>query len=243
MVKQQLFPIRTATSSVSMNLLLNSKNFRVSLITFGATTLYLAFGFFKTLWPYQNWFQPVSMAYTLSLYLLFPALIIIFGSYSLIAWIISKKKNKNLKPAVVIGPTISLTILLLYLCSPFMPQFLPNGSHLQLFNSELWIADDSIIVNDGITNRQKMLGDVVENVLPGKSRNEIIRLLGLSSDDSNQPTLLFYLGPARGDSSGIEVEQLRVYLDHSGNFEKYDFIWGSEAPISRSFTNIFTPFG
>jgi hypothetical protein len=98
-------------------------------------------------------------------------------------------------------------------------------------------------VNDGITNRQKMLGDVVENILPGKSRKEIIRLLGLSSDDSDQPTLLFYLGPARGDSSGVEVEHLRVYLDHSGKFEKCEFIWGSEPPKTLSFTNISIAFG
>ena len=221
---------RTVTSLASMNLPLNIKYYRVSLITFGATTLYLAFGFFETLWPYQSWFQPVAMAYVLSLYLLLPALIIIFGLYSLIAWIMAKKKNKDLKPAVVIGPAISVTILFLYVCSPYMPQFLPNGSHLQPFNSELWIADDSIIVNDGITNRQKMLGDAVENVLPGKSRNEIIRHLGLFSNDSghpliddlNQPTLVFYLGPARGDFKGVSAEWLRIYLDPSGNFEKYE---------------------
>ena len=211
-----------ATSSASMNLLKNNKYFRVSLITFGATTLFLAFGFFKTLWPYQSWFQPVSMTYALSLYLLFPALIIIFGSYSLLAWIISKKKNKNVNSAVAIGPAISATILILYICSPYLPKFLPNGSYLQPFNSELWIADDSLLVRDGITNRQKMLGDVIENVLPGKSRNDIIRLLGLSSDDSNQRNLRFYLGPARGDYFGVDVEWLVIYLDPSGNFEKHE---------------------
>lgn len=210
-----------------MNLLPNNKYLKVSFITFGITTLYLAFGFYKTLWPYQSWFQPVSMAYALSLYFLFPALIVIFGLYSLIASIRAKRRNKDLKSAVVIGPTISVAILFLYVCSPYMPKFLPNGSHSQSFNSDLWIADDSILARDGITNRQKMLGDVIDNVLPGKSRNEIIKLLGLSSDDTNQPALLFYLGPARGDSSGIEVERLRVHLAPSGNFEKYEFLWGS----------------
>jgi hypothetical protein len=210
-----------------MNLLPNNKYLKVSLITFGITTLYLAFGFYETQWPYQSWFQPVSMTYTISLYFLFPALIVIFGLYSLIAWIMAKQRNKDLKSAVVIGPTISVTILILYVCSPYLPTFLPNGSHSQPFDSETWIADDSILARDGITNRQKMLGDVVENVLPGKSGNEIIRLMGLSSDDTNQPTLLFYLGPARGDSSGIEVERLRVHLDPSGNFEKYELLWGS----------------
>lgn len=205
-----------------MNRLINNKYFRVSLITFGITTLYLAFGFYETLWPYQSWFQPVSLAYALSLFFIFPALIIISGLYSLILWIMSKWRNKDLKSAIVIGPTISATILILYVCSPYLPKFLPNGSHLQPFDSELWIADDSIVVREGITTRQTMLGDVVENVLPGKSRNGIIRLLGLSSDDSNQPTLVFYLGPARRDSKGVQAEWLKIYLNPSGHFSKFE---------------------
>ena len=204
-----------------MNLPLNNKFFRVSLITFGATTLYLAFGFFRSLWPYQNWFKPVSTVYQISL-IVFTVLVVICNVYSLIAWALSKRRSKKLNAVVVVGPVISLTILVGFLCAPFIPKFLPSGSHLQPFNSELWIADDSTIMRGGINDRQKMLGDVVGNVLPGKSRNEIIKLLGLSSDDSNQPTLLYYLGPARGDSFGVEVEWLEVYLDLSGNFEKYE---------------------
>ena len=185
------------------------------------TTLYLSFGFYKSLWPYQVWFKPVSTAYSYSL-ILFSALIISSTLYSLIAWALAKKRNKILNPAIAIGPTISLTILIGFLSTPYVPSFLPSGSHLQPFNSELWIADDSTLLLEGITNRQKMLGDVVENILPGKSKNEIIRNLGLFSDDSNQPTLFFYLGPARGDFSGITVEWLKVYLDTSGYFEKYE---------------------
>ena len=210
-----------ATSSASMNLLPNNKYFRVSLITFGMTTLYLAFGYYKSLWPYQPWFKPVSTAYSYSL-ILFSALIISSTLYSLIAWGLAKKRNKISNPAIAIGPTISLTILIGFLSAPYMPSFLTSGSHLEPFNSELWIADDSTLLHEGINDRQKMLGDVVKNILPGKSRNEIIRLLGLSSDDSNQPALRFYLGPARGDFSGITVEWLKVYLDTSGYFEKYE---------------------
>ena len=173
------------------------------------------------------------MAYRLS-FVLFPILIIIFNLYSLIAWILAKWRNKDLSYAVVIGPTISVTILILYVCSPYMPKFLPNGSHSQPFDTDSWIAEDSILVRDGITNRQKMLGDVIDNALPGRSRNEIIRLLGLPSDDSNhsalndsnQPTLVFYLGPARRDFMGVQAEYLRVYLDPSGHFTKYEvYIW------------------
>lgn len=127
-------------------------------------------------------------------------------------------------PIIAIGPAVSLTIIIIWNIKPYMPSFLPSGSHLQSFNTELWVADDSIVVNEGITTRQKMLGDVVENILPGKSRNEIIRQLGLSSDDSNQPTLNYYLGPLRGDFSEMHIEFLKVHFDPSGHYEKYSII-------------------
>lgn len=123
---------------------------------------------------------------------------------------------------VAMGPTISFTILAGLMLTPLMLKFLPSGSHIRPFNSEVWISDQSTEMQNGINERQKMLGDVVENILPEKSRNKIIRLLGLSSDDSNQPTLLYYLGPARGDFYGIEVEWLKIHLDSSGNFQKYE---------------------
>ena len=105
-----------------------------------------------------------------------------------------------------------------------MPEFLPSGSHLRTFDSEVWISDQSMLAKEGITERQKMLGDAVENILPGKSRNEIIRLLGLSSDDSNQATLNYYLGPLRGDFLEIHIEFLKIHFDPSGHYEKYSII-------------------
>ena len=204
-----------------MNLLKKNKYFRISLVTFGVTTLYLAFGFFRSLWPYQDWFKIVSETYAMSL-LPFLIYVVAINVYSLAALIWAKIKKTTMHSIVAMGPAISFTILVGFVVAPYMPRFLPSGSHLQSFDSELWIADDSTVMRAGINDRQKMLGDVVENILPGKSRNEIIRLLGLSSDDSNQPTLLFYLGPARGDSFGVEVEWLKVHLDPSGHFEKYE---------------------
>ena len=129
-----------------------------------------------------------------------------------------------MSPMLVIGPVISLFIIIIWNIKPYLPSILPSGSHLQSFNSELWIADDSIIAREGITTRQTMLGDVVKNILPGKSRNEIIRLLGLSSDDSNQKTLNYYLGPLRGDSLEIHVEFLKIYFDPSGHYKGYSII-------------------
>ena len=203
-----------------MSRLIKNKYFQVSLVTFVITTLYLSFGFFRSLWPYQHWFKAVSTTYALSL-LLFLALIAVSNLYSLAALITAKIKKKKINPLVTLGPTISVTILLGFAMAPYMPKFLPSGSHLQSFDSELWISENSTEMKDGINERQKMLGDVVEHILPGKTRNEIIMLLGLSSDDSNQPALLYYLGPARADFFEVEVEWLNIYFDPSGHYERY----------------------
>ena len=202
-----------------MNRLLKNKFLKIFLVTFCITTLYLSFGFYRTLWPYQNWFKAVSATYAFSL-LLFIALIAVSNLYSLIALIWAKVKKSKINPLVAMGPAISFTILLGFALAPLMPRFLPNGSHLKAFDSELWIQENSMESKEGITERQKMLGDLIENILPGKTRNEVIRLLGLSSDDSNQPALLYYLGPARGDFYGMEVEWLNIYFGPSGLYEK-----------------------
>jgi hypothetical protein len=204
-----------------MNLPPKNNFAKVALITFGATLFYWSFGVYLIhLLPYQHGFQPASEVYAKS-GLFFFGLVALSNLYTVIAFIRAKWSRKEMHPIIAIGPAISLTLMIIWNIKPYIPSFLPTGSHLQSFNSELWIADDSTIAREGITVRQKMLGDVTENILPGKSRNKIIRLLGLSSDDSLQPTLRFYLGPARGAFFG-EVEWLNVYLDHSGHFKNYE---------------------
>lgn len=206
----------------SMSRLIKNKYLKVFGITSVLTTLYLSFGFFRSLWPYQPWFKNISIVYALSI-LVFVGLVGVSHLYSLIAVILAKLKKKELHPLVMMGPAISSMIMIGFIMAPVMPKFLPTGSHLKAFDSEQWIDENSTEMRDGINERQKMLGDAVENILPGKSRNEIIRLLGLSSDDSNQSTLLYYLGPARADFFGVEDEWLEVYFDPAGKFEKYQF--------------------
>ena len=203
-----------------MNLLQQNKFVRVALVTFAITFIYWGAGFYLLhLLPYPYWFKAASNTYTVSLYIFF-GFVVLANLYSVIAFTRAKWKRKEIHPMILTGPAISLTILFVFALKPYIPKILPSGSHLQQFDSELWIADDSVIANDGITPRQKMVGDAVDHVLPGKTRNEIIRLLGLSSDDSNQATLNYYLGPARGDFPGMHVEFLKVHFDPSGHYEK-----------------------
>ena len=207
-----------------MNLLPKNKFAKVALLTFAVTLLYWAFGVYLIhLLPYENGFKSVSNAYASSIFPFF-SFVALSNLYSLISFIWAKCRRNELHPLIAIGPAVSLTLIIIWNVKPYLPIFLPSGSHLQSFNTELWIADDSTIVKQDITTRQKMLGDVVENILPGKSRNEIIRLLGLSSDDSNQPTLNYYLGPARGDFSKLHIEFLKIHFSASGNYAKYSII-------------------
>lgn len=207
-----------------MNLLPKNKFVKIALITFGVTTLLLACS--RELihfLPYHNGFQAAAeLSETIFIY--FTLFVLLSNLYSVIYFPVAKWKRKRIHPTVIIGPSILMSIIILGLLIPFMPTVLPSGSHLRAFDSEIWISDASTIVKDGITERQKMLGDVVENILPGKPRNEIIRLLGLSSDDSLQPTLLFYLGPVRGDNLRIHSEFLKIHFVPSGHYKKYAVI-------------------
>ena len=104
---------------------------------------------------------------------------------------------------------------------------LPSGSHLLKFESAQWKAGASHEPSDGdITVRQKMLGDVVKNVLPGRDRPALEDMLGPSLDTPYFATtgrdLIYRLGRERDSMFGVDSEWLLVWLDDSGRFERYE---------------------
>lgn len=217
-----------------MNRLLNNKFAKVALITFGGTTLLLAFSrYLIHFLPYYNGFQ-AAVKINETIFLYFFLFLLLSNLYSVIYFPVAKWKRKRVHPTVIIGPSILMSIITLGLLTPFMPTVLPSGSNLRTFDSEIWIGDQSTVPQGEITDRQKMLGDLVENILPGKSRNGIIRLLGLPSengtidrilgltrDQANQSTLYFFLGPSRGDSLKIHIEFLVIHFDTTNRYKKY----------------------
>ena len=116
----------------------------------------------------------------------------------------------------IIGLMVSLGGLL--------PQNLPTGSDLLKFDSAVWKADEAKpLPKDLVTSRQKMLKDLVENVLPNKSRDEIVHLLGQSTETSNfrgRYDLIYVLGPQRDSVFGLDYEWLLIHLRH-GKFKRY----------------------
>ena len=104
---------------------------------------------------------------------------------------------------------------------------LPSGSHLLSFESARWKAGGSDVPERGdISIRQKMLGDVVKKVLPGRDRSALEDLLGPSLDTpyfaGTGRDMIYRLGMERDSMFGIDSEWLLIWLDDSGRFERYE---------------------
>jgi hypothetical protein len=115
------------------------------------------------------------------------------------------------------------TVQLLFGCS----RQLPNGSHERHFDEVLWrSAQGHEQDKAGITPRQKMLGDLVDKNLLGKTRMEVIALLGEPSTkmdpDGAGPALSYPTGFERGSYIRIDSEWLLIYFNPAGKVTGYE---------------------
>jgi hypothetical protein len=106
---------------------------------------------------------------------------------------------------------------------------LPTGSRLLVFDRSTWLDPASSQFVDGdITQRQKMLADVVTNVLPDRRCDEIENLIGPSLEtqyfQSTERDLIYVLGPERDSFMSIDSEWLLVWCAPSGQFERYAIV-------------------
>lgn len=104
---------------------------------------------------------------------------------------------------------------------------LPSGSHLQRFDSAQWKHETASEPADGdISVRQKMLGDVVGNVLEGRSRREVEAMRGPPLETwyfaSTGRDLIYLRGRERDSMFGVDSEWLLIWLDGSGRVERYE---------------------
>ena len=125
---------------------------------------------------------------------------------------------------VSLGGLASLALVVV--AATVLERGLPTGSHVRRFDSRVWRDPTSSHDTTGdLTARQKMLGDVVENALPGRSRTEIEAILGPPSDTGNFAglghDLIYVTGPERGPFS-IDSEWLLIWLDEQGRFERFE---------------------
>jgi hypothetical protein len=92
----------------------------------------------------------------------------------------------------------------------------------QPFEATTWQAASSYGGKGAPTLRQRMVKDVVERVLPGKTKEQIEHLLGPSLDTfyfrSTGRNLIYILGPERDSLFRIDSEWLLIWLDERGRF-------------------------
>ena len=93
---------------------------------------------------------------------------------------------------------------------------LPYGSNYMQFNSAVW--KDARHTTSEV--RQKMLKDLLTNVLPGKNRAETENLLGIH-DRIYDGAVFYVTGENRKSLLGVDMELLEINFDENGLFKGY----------------------
>lgn len=99
-----------------------------------------------------------------------------------------------------------------------------TGSHPQRFDRAIWQAPRSAeYVPRDVTPRQKMLADVVKNVLPGRTRAELEEMLGPTEKSVviGDHDLVYKLGPVPDFGFAFDSDWLLIWLDKDGRFERH----------------------
>jgi hypothetical protein len=164
-------------------------------------------------------------------FLSFPAVLLIitfFGLISLIRFVIAMRRDNPPSKVSTAGVSLLLSFIIL---SPlalaahrYIPRALPTGSDLKSFDPVIWKSESSTDWNEGISVREKMLKDVVDKILPGKSKKKIVNALGASIETDYfsffDKDLIYYLGPERDGLFNIDSEWLLIWIDEDGQFKR-----------------------
>jgi len=96
---------------------------------------------------------------------------------------------------------------------------LPIGSFARRFDRAAWsFSGSSQFVQGDITERQKMLGDVIQSVVRDRSKAEIVESLGRPEQGFGVRSgeISYRTGPERGSLFNIDSETLIIRLDDRG---------------------------
>lgn len=180
---------------------------------------------YSLVFPILYFFQSLNDSIlTFFFYLSSPlfAIIIIVGTltsiYFLIKSLIKKEKITSISRT---SYYIFLFSFIVFPVTYMFPKPLPTGSFDLTFSETLWKKSELVSDSLQITNRQKMLGDLINIVLPGKSEAEIIKLLGEPEyRDIKDFKIEYVLGAERDTFIRIDFEWLEIVLDEKGIYKK-----------------------
>jgi len=119
--------------------------------------------------------------------------------------------------------------LICWVVSVLVSDGLPDGSKQLEFDAKLWSSSGAVYgLDGGPTDRQRMLHDLVRNVLPGRTNGQIEELLGTGGRnghiESRSHNLIYFTGPQRESFSNANSEWLLLWLDESGEFSRYEIV-------------------
>jgi hypothetical protein len=164
--------------------------------------------------------------------LIFAFAILLIAVGSLVAWVrmivnIVRRRKQNVF-AISINVIFLVMLLNYFVYNTILLRSLPTGSNLMKFDSSVWNTENAQVGKDGIGIREKMLKDLVVNVLPGKTKTEIEELLGTSLETnyfkSMDKDFIYYMGPQRDSAIPIDSEWLLIWLDDNNKFKKYEIV-------------------
>lgn len=129
------------------------------------------------------------------------------------------RKMRILKVILTYSFTVFIVLLLMFFLNIAINKLilndLPHGSNYLKFNSIKWKQHDKT----ASMIRQYMIKDLLRNVLPGKNKIEIEKILGVPEKTDNNK-FEYIIGPERG-YFGIDIETLHIYFDNKEIFESY----------------------
>lgn len=196
-------------------------------LPFLGVALFWACSFLPAISP-SSFGGPIKLLYLFSV-LCVLVLIGIYGLISAIRFCIAKARKRPQSTLTVVGVSLLLSFVVVaptaLAVHRYLPRPLPTGSDLKPFNPTAWKDAASTEWAEGISVREKMLKDVVENILPGKTREEVEALLGPSLKTmyfaSVNKDLIYYLGPERDGLFNIDSEWLLIWFRKDGKFARY----------------------
>lgn len=203
------------------------QNRDILIITFLSAFLFWSLSFLDRIAP-SFFSQEMRFLYILSI----PAVLLIvfiIGFISLLLIVMAKRRGILPSKPATFGVSLLLSFLIITPLAlgllRYIPRGLPAGSDIRTFDSVIWKSESSTDWKEGISRREEMLKDVIEKILPGKSRQEIETALGPSLNtfyfSSIDKDLIYYLGPERDGFLNIDSEWLLIWIDEDGKFERY----------------------
>lgn len=152
--------------------------------------------------------------------------ILVVTAFYVVVWIgapneVLKQSRRNW--LVTCG--LSLLIALVFTAGNFVFLCaLPLGSYARSFDQAKWKSAPLYVEGD-ITERQKMLGSAIHDVVIAGEKDDIIKALGPTEEGafSTACDLVYHLGPQR-TGFPIDDEWLLIWCDGQGRVVRYD-VW------------------